>query len=81
MLTVVISNTSLRGIDTLLGETMQSKLLFFPSDKGSSLKGKNKLPIFYIEQAILYIAPLLCKAILLRLVMTISPLFFTMTPG
>ena len=33
-----------RGIDTLSEEVTLSKLFFFPSGKGSTLKGKNLLP-------------------------------------
>ena len=36
--------SSLRGMDTLSGETTLSKLVCLPSLKGSSLKGKHLLP-------------------------------------
>ena len=35
----------LRGMNTLSGETTLSKLFCLPSEKGSTLKGKNLLPI------------------------------------
>ena len=33
-----------RGMDTLSGEVIPSKLFCFPCEKGSTLKGKNLLP-------------------------------------
>ena len=35
----------LREMDTLLGEETQTKLFYFPSENGSTLKGKNLLPM------------------------------------
>ena len=43
----------LRGMDTLSGEKTLSDLFYLPSEKGSTLKGKNFLPLgensFFLE--------------------------------
>ena len=39
------SYISLRGMDTLSGVATLSKLFCLPSEKGSTLKGKNLLPL------------------------------------
>ena len=45
LLVLIFNLLTSRGMDTLSGEVTLSKVFCLPSEKGSTLKGKNLLPV------------------------------------